>query len=159
MAGSAETVNRIQAEEKTTQGLQYRNGNRNLKWVHIHRRHFESGGEDGISYKKQDHDLEGFLRRDSLAGLSKPGEGHSGHDLSLHDLVTPHGATEGRVANPDGKAVAKAILPSSRGGIDALDAGRRKGNHEGLALGDSTFGLSDGKKRRGKEKKDLLNEL
>lgn len=90
LASFAETVNRIEAEEETTQGLQNRNGNRNLIWIHTQRRHFESEGEDGISYKKQDDHLEGFLRRDSLAGLSKPREGHSGHDLGLHDLVTTH---------------------------------------------------------------------
>ena len=62
-------------------------------------------------------------------------------------MITPNGATERCVANPGGKAVEQAILPSSRGGIEALDSRRRKRNHEGLALCDSTFGLFVEKRR------------
>jgi len=129
LAGLAEAVERPNAKQTATDHLHHRDINRNIHRIYqaririnrevALRRELHGAGKDYVGHIKHHHNLEGDLGPCALAGLTEPGKGHTGHDLGHGNRGTPAGTAQGGVADPEGKAVAKAILPLSGGGLDA----------------------------------------
>jgi hypothetical protein len=141
LAGLDETVYRPPKKEQGPQVLHHRDGNRNF-CIEPGRRDFEGNGEDEVGHHQHDHHLEGILGGHALAGRAEPGEGHAGHDLRHADPGAATGTPEGGVAEPGRKAVTQAVLPHSRGGVDAVDSiVFGKGDQEVLALQNSALRL------------------
>lgn len=108
-----------------------------------HRGDFESRRISHIRQEQNHHHFESVLSGRSRARLSKPSQIHAGHYLRHCNLATKKGTPNVWMTCSQRKAIAKSILPSSRGSLKPVGIVHIwNGSQEGFTLNDTSFGLS-----------------